>query len=189
MKITPTPLSGVWLCEPRVFADARGHFMETYNERDFAQAGLDVTFVQDNQAQSVAGVLRGLHYQIDARKASWCARSAARCSTLPSICGSGSATFGRWYGVMLSAENRLQLYIPPGFAHGYCAVSDNVEVVYKCTALYAAELERLHRLERPRDRHPVAAGRSDPLGQRPRRSIFSRCCPSSICEAISRGED
>ena len=138
----PTPLEGVVLIQPRVFPDARGFFLETWNARDFAAAGLTADFVQDSHSRSTRGVLRGLHYQD---------RSAPLGKLVRCTVGSifdvavdlrqGSPTFGRWTGAELSADNKLQIYIPPGFAHGFQATSDIVEVQYKQTGHYTPSAE------------------------------------------------
>jgi len=133
----------VVLVEPLVFEDERGFFMETFKASDFAQGGISGPFVQDNHAQSVHDVLRGLHYQ---------KRAKAQGKLVRVVTGEvfdvavdvrrGSGTFGRWVGVRLSAANRLMLYVPPGFAHGYCILSDVADVIYKTTAEYDPSLER-----------------------------------------------
>jgi dTDP-4-dehydrorhamnose 3,5-epimerase len=142
LTVTPTPLDGVVLIQPRVFPDARGFFLETWSARDFAAAGIDAVFVQDSHSRSTLGVLRGLHYQ-DMRAPQ---AKLVRC-TIGSIFDvavdirHGSPTFGQWTSVELTAENKLQLFIPPGFAHGFQATSDVVEVQYKQTAYYTPAVE------------------------------------------------
>lgn len=141
-RFTELELAGVVLVEPRVFADERGFFMETYKHRDYAAAGLPETFVQENHSRSGHGSLRGLHYQ---------RTPAAQGKLVRAIVGEiydvavdirpDSPTFGRWVGVTLSAENRRMLFIPPWCAHGFCVVSESAEVVYKTTAEYAPDLE------------------------------------------------
>lgn len=142
MQFIPTDLAGVVLIEPKVFEDERGFFMETFHKPRFVAAGIDCEFVQDNHSRSRYGVLRGLHYQLSypqgklvraVRGAVFDVAVDLRCS---------SATFGRWYGCELSEANRRQLYIPPGFAHGFCVTSDVAEVIYKCTDIYHPEDER-----------------------------------------------
>lgn len=142
LSVMPTPLEGVVLIQPRVFPDARGFFLETWNSRDFAAAGLPETFVQDSHSRSTRGVLRGLHYQDSSAPLG----KLVRC-TLGSIFDvaidlrAGSATFGRWTAAELSADNKLQIYIPPGFAHGFQALSEIVEVQYKQTGYYTPSAE------------------------------------------------
>jgi dTDP-4-dehydrorhamnose 3,5-epimerase len=142
LNVTETSLPGVLLFEPRVFADARGFFLETYNAREFQAAGVDAVFVQDNQSRSKANVLRGLHYQEPKAQG-----KLVRCprGVLYDVAVDirvGSPTFGKWYGVELSEENRRILWIPPGFAHGFCALSEEADLAYKCTQLYDAQSDR-----------------------------------------------
>jgi len=141
--VTPTAIPDVLLLEPRVFSDDRGHFFESFNARDFREAtGLDVAFVQDNHSMSVQGVLRGLHYQI--RHPQGKLMRAVRGSVFDVAVDlrKSSPTFGRWAGAVLSAENRRQLWIPPGFAHGFLALSEAAEVLYKTTDYWYPEHER-----------------------------------------------
>lgn len=142
MKATETSLPGVLLIEPKVFADARGFFVETYHSARFREIGIDAAFVQDNQSRSVRGVLRGLHYQEPKPQG-----KLVRCTrgTLFDVAVDirrGSPHFGKWYGVELSEENMRMLWIPPGFAHGFCALSDVADLTYKCTELYDAHSDR-----------------------------------------------
>ncbi|AEP12413.1 dTDP-4-dehydrorhamnose 3,5-epimerase [Chloracidobacterium thermophilum] len=136
MNFIPTELPGVILIEPKVFRDERGFFLETYHAAKFAQAGLDVTFVQDNHSRSVQGTLRGLHAQWRRPQGKLVRVIAGEIFDVVVDIRLDSPTFGRWLGVRLSAENFRQLYVPQGFVHGFCVVSDMAEVLYKCTALY-----------------------------------------------------
>ncbi len=136
MNFIPTELPGVMLIEPKVFRDERGFFLETYHQAKFAQAGLDVTFVQDNHSRSVQGTLRGLHAQWRRPQGKLVRVIAGEILDVVVDIRLDSPTFGRWLGVRLSAENFRQLYVPPGFVHGFRVVSDVAEVLYKCTALY-----------------------------------------------------
>ena len=142
LTVTPTPLDGVVLIQPHVYPDARGFFLETWNARDFAAAGLPESFVQDSHSRSTRGVLRGLHYQDVTAPLG----KLVRC-TVGSIFDvavdlrSGSPTFGQWAGAELSADNKLQIYIPTGFAHGFQATSEVVEVQYKQTGYYTPSAE------------------------------------------------
>ncbi|QUV81210.1 dTDP-4-dehydrorhamnose 3,5-epimerase [Chloracidobacterium sp. D] len=136
MNFIPTELPGVILIEPQVFRDERGFFLETYHAAKFAQAGLDVTFVQDNHSRSVQGTLRGLHAQWRRPQGKLVRVIAGEIFDVVVDIRLDSPTFGRWLGVRLSAENFRQLYVPQGFVHGFCVVSDMAEVLYKCTALY-----------------------------------------------------
>ena len=144
MKITPLAIPDVLLLEPRVFGDARGFFFESYNRETFRrQTGLDVDFVQDNHSRSARNVLRGLHYQILPKAQGKLVRAVAGEVFDVAVDLRGqSPTFGRWVAEVLSAENRKQLWIPPGFAHGFLVLSEHAEFLYKTTDYYAPELER-----------------------------------------------
>jgi len=139
---TETELPGVVLIEPRVFADARGFFMEIYHKARFAAAGIDVEFVQDNHSRSEGRVVRGLHYQLRHPQGKLVRVIVGAVFDVAVDIRRSSPTFGRWVGCMLSAENHHQLYIPPGFAHGFCTCTDVVEVVYQCTEFYEPKDER-----------------------------------------------
>lgn len=131
ITVTPCDIEGLYVIEPTVFKDERGYFVETYNQNDMKEAGLDMVFVQDNQSMSVKGVLRGLHFQIH----------YPQCKLVRAVRGSvfdvavdlreGSATYGKWYGVELTEENKKQFLIPEGFAHGFLVLSDEAEFCYK----------------------------------------------------------
>ncbi|MCS7079220.1 MAG: dTDP-4-dehydrorhamnose 3,5-epimerase [Chloracidobacterium sp.] len=136
MNFIATELPGVVLIEPKVFRDNRGFFLESYHQAKFAAAGLDVTFVQDNHSCSVRGTLRGLHAQRRRPQGKLVRVIAGEIFDVVVDIRLHSPTFGRWLGVVLSAENFRQLYVPPGFVHGFCVLSDVAEVLYKCTALY-----------------------------------------------------
>ena len=136
MTIHALPLSGVLLIEPRVFADERGFFMETWHQEKFAAAGLDVMFVQDNHSQSRKHVLRGLHYQLRHPQGKLVRVVRGEVFDVAVDLRRSSPTFGHWVSETLSETNHRQMYIPPGFAHGFCVLSDTADVVYKCTALY-----------------------------------------------------
>ncbi|MFN3884198.1 MAG: dTDP-4-dehydrorhamnose 3,5-epimerase [Rhodocyclaceae bacterium] len=151
MKVTCTAIPDVLLIEPKVFNDARGFFFESYNRKAFREAtGLDIDFVQDNHSKSVKGVLRGLHYQLPPRAQGKLVRvvQGAVFDVAVDIRES-SPTFGRWVGEILSADNKKQLWIPPGFAHGFLTLSDTAEFLYKTTDYYAPELERTIRWDDP----------------------------------------
>jgi dTDP-4-dehydrorhamnose 3,5-epimerase len=142
MKITPTALPDVLLIEPRVFGDARGFFMETYQAKVFAGAGIEANFVQDNHSGSQRGILRGLHYQIRQPQGKLVRVVVGAVYDVVVDLRRSSPTFGRWLGLELSAENKLQLWIPPGFAHGFYVTSEWAEFTYKTTDFYAPEWER-----------------------------------------------
>ncbi len=129
-------IEGLKVITPKVFGDERGYFMETYNYNDFKEAGIDRVFVQDNQSSSGQGVLRGLHFQINHPQAKLVRVVRGEVFDVAVDIREGSETFGRWHGVILSAENRKQFYIPEGFAHGYLVLSDYAEFCYKCTDFY-----------------------------------------------------
>lgn len=136
IKVTPCGIEGLSVIEPAVFPDSRGYFMETYNRNDFVEAGLTMEFVQDNQSMSVKGVLRGLHFQKQFPQGKL-VRAVRGCVFDVAVdLRRASVTFGKWYGVELSAENKKQFYIPAGFAHGFLVLSDEAEFAYKCTDFY-----------------------------------------------------
>lgn len=149
MRVEATPLAGVLLIIPRVFEDARGFFMETYHQPRFAEAGLPAAFVQDNLSGSVARTLRGMHYQVDRPQGKLVQAVTGEVFDVAVDVRVGSPTFGRWFGATLSDRNRHQLYIPPGFAHGFCVLSDFAQVAYKCTDVYAPGGERGIRWDDP----------------------------------------
>jgi dTDP-4-dehydrorhamnose 3,5-epimerase len=134
--------SGIVLVEPRVFHDHRGEFWETYHAEKFAQGGIDLPFVQDNHSRSIKNVLRGLHYQYRQAQGKLVRAIRGEVFDVAVDLRRDSATFGKWFGTLLSASNRRMMYLPPGFAHGFCTYSDEAEIVYKCTDLYAPEYER-----------------------------------------------
>ena len=129
-------IEGLKIITPTVFGDARGYFMETYNYNDFAAAGIDCTFVQDNQSSSKKGVLRGLHFQINYPQDKLVRVVSGEVFDVAVDLREGSKTFGKWFGVRLSAENKKQFFIPKGFAHGFIVLSDYAEFCYKVTDFY-----------------------------------------------------
>lgn len=143
MNIIQTKIPDVLIIEPRVFGDERGFFFESYNEQAFAdKAGITLKFVQDNHSRSVKGVLRGLHYQIEQTQGKLVRAAVGAVYDVAVDIRKSSPTFGHWVGCMLSAENKQQLWVPPGFAHGFVVVSDVAEVLYKATDFYAPQHER-----------------------------------------------
>ena len=141
--VTPTPLEGVLVIEPQVFGDDRGWFFESFNERDFSQAiGQLVTFVQDNHSASKLGVLRGLHYQVEHTQGKLVRVCHGAVFDVALDLRQSSATFGQWFGVELSASNKKQLWIPPGFAHGFLTLSNTAEFLYKTTDYWHATSEQ-----------------------------------------------
>lgn len=133
---TPTEIDDVFVIEPKVFGDERGYFMETYSEKAFREAGLDYTFVQDNQSSSRKGVLRGLHFQKEHPQAKLVRVLSGKVFDVAVDLREGSPTYGKWVGELLSAENHKQLMIPRGFAHGFVVVSETAEFAYKCDDFY-----------------------------------------------------
>ena len=152
MKVTPLAIPDVLRIEPKVFGDARGFFFESFNRRSFLEAtGLDIDFVQDNHSRSVRHVLRGLHYQLPPRAQGKLVRViAGEVFDVAVDIRPDSATFGAWASDILSAENKRQLWIPPGFAHGFLVLSEVAEFLYKTTDYWAPELERCIRWDDPR---------------------------------------
>ncbi len=142
MNIIKTEIPDVLLLEPKVFGDARGFFMETYQQKVFADACLPVNFVQDNHSGSHRGSLRGLHYQISMPQGKLVRAVVGEVFDVAVDIRKSSSTFGRWVGVTLSAENRRMLWVPPGFAHGYYVISEWAEFLYKTTDFYAPQFER-----------------------------------------------
>ncbi len=136
IKVTPCEIEGLYVIEPTVFPDERGYFMETYNQNDFREAGLDMVFVQDNQSMSVRGVLRGLHFQKQYPQGKLVRALRGAVYDVAVDLRANSPTFGKWFGVELTAENKKQFYIPEGFAHGFLVLSDEAEFAYKCTDFY-----------------------------------------------------
>ena len=136
IRVTPCPIEGLYVIEPTVHGDSRGYFMETYSQRDMEQAGLTMQFVQDNQSMSVKGVLRGLHFQKQHPQGKLVRVIRGRVFDVAVDLRAGSATYGQWYGVELTAENKKQFYISEGFAHGFLVLSDTAEFCYKCTDFY-----------------------------------------------------
>lgn len=139
----PTALPGVLILEPKVFGDSRGFFFESFNAHDFANVtGLDVTFVQDNHSRSAQGVLRGLHYQILQPQGKLVRVTEGEVFDVAVDIRRSSPHFGQWVGVHLSADNKRQVWVPPGFAHGFAVISASAEFLYKTTDYYAPEHER-----------------------------------------------
>ena len=140
-KFSETGIEGMFLVEPMVFEDNRGYFMETFHEKDFKEAGYDLTFVQDNQSKSSKGVLRGLHLQLKYPQGKLVRVIKGEVFDVGVDLRGDSPTYGKWFGAILSEENKKQLFIPPKFAHGFLVLSDEAEFVYKCTEFYHGEDE------------------------------------------------
>ena len=149
MKITTTRIAEVLLIEPDVFGDARGFFLESWHARKYAEQGLDVNFVQDNHSRSRRGVLRGLHYQLEQPQGKLVRVVDGSVFDVALDIRKGSPTFGQWVGAELSGDNHRQLYVPPGFAHGFCVLSNSADFLYKCTDYYAPQYEQGIRWDDP----------------------------------------
>ena len=143
MIVTPTAIPDVLVIEPKVFGDARGFFLESWNAQAFAGAGIPAAFVQDNHSRSPRGVLRGLHYQIRQPQGKLVRVVAGEVFDVAVDLRRASPTFGRWVGERLSAENKRMLWIPPGFGHGFLVLSESADFLYKTTDYYAPEHERV----------------------------------------------
>ncbi len=141
IKVTECPIEGLYIVEPTVHGDSRGYFMETYNRRDFAEAGLDMVFVQDNQSLSSKGVLRGLHFQKRHPQGKLVRVVKGSVFDVAVDIRNGSPSFGKWFGQILSEENKKQFYISEGFAHGFLVLSDVAEFCYKTTDFYRPDDE------------------------------------------------
>ena len=149
MKVIETNLPGVLLLEPKVFGDARGFFMESWNRRTFAELGLNSDFVQDNHSRSAKGVLRGLHYQLNDPQGKLVRVVNGAEFGVAVDLRKSSPHFGKWVGYELSAENKRMMWVPPGFGHGFLVLSDSADFLYKTTAFYAPQLERCVRWDDP----------------------------------------
>lgn len=136
MKFEEAPLPGVYLLQPAVFGDPRGFFLESWNRETFREAGFDLDFVQDNHSRSARGTLRGMHYQTKHTQGKLVRVTAGEVFDAVVDVRRDSPTLGQWYGVTLSAENHHMLWVPPGFAHGFCVTSDYADFQYKCTDIY-----------------------------------------------------
>lgn len=150
MPFIPTKIPGLLVFEPKVFADSRGYFFESYNANIFRQEGIDIVFVQDNQSSSGYGVIRGLHYQLNPHAQTKLVRVLSGSILDVAVdMRKGSPTFGHHFTIELSAENKKQLFVPKGFAHGFSVVSEKAEVLYKCDGFYNKESEGGIRFDDP----------------------------------------
>jgi len=141
MKVTPTSLPDVLIIEPHAFEDKRGFFMETYHQKRYEQFNIPCIFVQDNLSHSARGILRGLHYQLNYPQAKLIQVINGAIFDVAVDIRQGSPTFGKWTGIHLSDKNRCQMFVPEGFAHGFCVLSETADVLYKCTDFYAPDDE------------------------------------------------
>ncbi|MCL4116669.1 UNVERIFIED_CONTAM: hypothetical protein GTU68_013975, partial [Idotea baltica] len=142
VQIQETPLNDVYVIEPKVFGDHRGFFKETWQQGRYADNSLGNGFVQDNISRSIRGTLRGLHYQMDQTQGKLVQTISGEIYDVAVDMRRSSSTFGKWYGDFLSSDNHKQLYVPPGFAHGFCVISETADVLYKCTDFYHPQSER-----------------------------------------------
>jgi dTDP-4-dehydrorhamnose 3,5-epimerase len=143
MTLTETGFEGLVILEPRVFEDSRGYFMETYNKHSFDKLDIKTNWVQDNQSRSSRGVIRGLHYQLQPKAQAKLIRVIeGEIYDVALDLRKDSKTFGKWYGLKLSSDNKKQFLVPHGFAHGFSVLSETATVLYKCDALYSPEMER-----------------------------------------------
>lgn len=141
MKVLPTEIPGVLIIEPKVHGDARGFFLETFHAERYKEAGIPGPFVQDNYSRSVKGTLRGLHFQEPQPQGKLVQVVAGAVFDVAVDIRKGSPTFGKWVGVELSADNKRQFWVPPGFAHGFYVLSESADFQYKCTSLYAPQYD------------------------------------------------
>lgn len=149
MKVIPTTLPGVMVIEPQVFSDARGFFLETFHSERYAQAGIPGPFVQDNHSHSTKGVLRGLHFQTQYPQGKLVYVTSGTIFDVAVDIRPNSPTLGKWFGITLTAEQHQQFYLPPGFAHGFCVLSEQADFHYKCTDYYHPEDESCIRWDDP----------------------------------------
>ena len=139
MEISPTRIPDVWVLTPKVFGDDRGYFLETFRSSHFRERGVAQEFVQDNQSKSGQGILRGLHYQLEFPQGKLVRVLSGEVFDVAVDIRRSSPTFGQWVGESLSADNKKQLWVPPGFAHGFYVTSESAEIAYKCTEYYHPE--------------------------------------------------
>ncbi len=158
MKFTPTTIPDVMLVEPQIFGDERGFFFESYQAKEFAEMGISAAFVQDNHSGSRQGTLRGLHYQIQQPQGKLLRVIAGRVFDVAVDIRRGSPTFGKWVGTILSADNKIQFWVPPGFAHGFYVLSEWAELIYKTTDYLCPPMGTHHSLGRSTIGNCLAAG-------------------------------
>lgn len=177
IQVTRCEIEGLAIIRPTVHTDPRGYFMESYNQRDMQEAGLDMRFVQDNQSMSVRGVLRGLHYQLRYPQGKLVRVISGEVFDVAVDLRQGSKTYGKWHGEILSAKNKKQFYIPEGFAHGFLVLSETAEFCYKCTDFYHPGDESGLRWNDPTIgiRWPLPAGATPLLSQKDSMQPFLGC--------------
>ena len=174
MNIIQTPLKDAVILEPKVFGDARGFFMETWNQHAFAQAGLTINFVQDNHSRSAQGILRGLHYQTEQTQGKLVRVTAGKVFDVAIDLRQSSPSFGQWFGVELSEDNHRMFWVPPGFAHGFYVMSESADFSYKCTDFYAPQAEHAIRWDDPtlNIQWPIPAGDTPKLSAKDAQGVW-----------------
>ena len=179
MKLVATPLKDLLLVEPKVFGDSRGFFMEAWNQETFRAAGLDLSFVQDNYSRSAHGTLRGLHFQTEHTQGKLVWVTAGEVFDVAVDLRRDSPTFGRWFGITLSAEDKRMLWVPPGFAHGFYVTSDYADFLYKCTDIYHPASEKTLAWDDPTVgiEWPVPAGEAPLLSAKDAQGLSWADCP------------
>jgi dTDP-4-dehydrorhamnose 3,5-epimerase len=180
VEFEPQAIPGVVLVRPKVFGDSRGFFFESWHRREFSAAGIAADFVQDNHSRSAARTLRGLHYQVEQSQGKLVRVVAGAVFDVVVDLRRSSPTFGRWLGVELSAENHLQLWVPPGFAHGFLVLTPSADFSYKCTDYYAPAHERCIRWDDPQlgIEWPLPPGASPVLSAKDAAGLMFRDAPS-----------
>ena len=164
MQVVATPIEGLLVLEPKVFGDDRGFFFESFNERNFRErTGVELPFVQDNHSRSARGVLRGLHYQIRQPQGKLVRAVRGAVYDVALDVRRASATFGQWFGIELSEQNKRMLWVPPGFAHGFCVVSESADFLYKTTDYWAPDHERAVAWNDPKLAIPWPLGGIEPM--------------------------
>jgi dTDP-4-dehydrorhamnose 3,5-epimerase len=174
MNIIETPLKDTVIIEPKVFGDARGFFLETWNQQAFANAGLNLNFVQDNHSRSAQGILRGLHYQTQQTQGKLVRVTAGKVFDVAVDLRQSSPSFGQWFGVELSEDNHRMFWVPAGFAHGFYVMSESADFIYKCTDFYAPQAEHSIRWDDPtlNIQWPIPTGESPKLSAKDANGVW-----------------
>ncbi|MEN9433244.1 MAG: glucose-phosphate thymidylyltransferase RfbA [Pseudomonadota bacterium] len=174
MNIIQTPLQDAVIIEPKVFGDARGFFLETWNQQAFANAGLNLNFVQDNHSRSAQGILRGLHYQTQQTQGKLVRVTAGKVFDVAVDLRQSSPSFGQWFGVELSEDNHRMFWVPAGFAHGFYVMSESADFIYKCTDFYAPQAEHSIRWDDPtlNIQWPIPTGESPKLSAKDANGVW-----------------
>ncbi len=174
MNIIETPLKDAIIIEPKVFGDARGFFLETWNQQAFANVGLNLNFVQDNHSRSAQGILRGLHYQTQQTQGKLVRVTAGKVFDVAVDLRQSSPSFGQWFGVELSEDNHRMFWVPAGFAHGFYVMSESADFIYKCTDFYAPQAEHSIRWDDPtlNIQWPIPTGESPKLSAKDANGVW-----------------